>query len=182
MKSVHAGKFGYLSPMTKAQTKRSFWKWGVMTWAVALAVGCGSPVPYDTQAEQWLGLAGNSMDAYGMKPYVLAMLQTADTTARPQDELKAVFDGHMKNIERLAEEGKLLVAGPFYGIDKVPGSWRGLFVLNTADTTEARIWVQSDPAVQAGVFRVELAPWYSSGALQAVNAIHEALDAKSHAD
>ena len=158
MKSVHASKFGYLSPMTKAKTKRSFWKWGMMTWAVALAVGCGSPVPHATQAEQWLGLAGDSVDAYGMKPYVLAMLQTADTTARPQDELKTVFDGHMKNIERLAEEGKLLVAGPFYGIHKVSGSWRGLFVLNTTDTTEARAWVQSDPAVQAGVFRVELAP------------------------
>ena len=182
MKSVHAGKFGYLSPITTAQTMRTLWKWGLVAWAVALIVGCGSPAQHGPQADSWLALAGDSVDAYGMKPYVLAMLQTADTTARPQDELKAVFDGHMKNIERLAEEGKLPVAGPFYGIDKVPGSWRGLFVLNTADTTEARTWVQSDPAVQAGVFRVELAPWYSSGALQAVNAIHEALDAKSHAD
>ena len=153
-----------------------------MAWVVALAAGCGSPAQHGPQADLWLALAGDSVDAYGMKPYVLAMLQTADTTARPQEELKGVFDGHMKNIERLAEEGKLLVAGPFYGIEKVPGSWRGLFVLNTADTSEARSWVQPDPAVQAGVFRVELAPWYSSGALQAVNAIHEALDAKSHAD
>ena len=131
---------------------------------------------------QWLALASDSVDTFGMKPYVLAMLQTADTTARPQGELQAVFEGHMSNIERLADEEKLLVAGPFFGIDRVPGSWRGLFVLNTADTAEARAWVQSDPAVQAGVFRVELAPWYSSGALQAVNSIHEALGAKSHAD
>jgi uncharacterized protein YciI len=182
MKSIHAGKFGYLSPMTTAQTMRTFWKWGVVAWAVALAEGCGSSSEHAASGEFWLSLAGDSVDAYGMKPYVLAMLQTADTKPRPQDELKAVFDGHMNNIERLAEEGKLLVAGPFYGIDKVPGSWRGLFVLNTSDTAEARSWVQSDPAVQAGVFRVELAPWYSSGALQAVNAIHESLDAKSHAD
>ena len=182
MKSVHAGKFGYLSPMMKAQARRVSRNWMVMVWGVALAVGCGSFAHHDTQENQWLALSGDSVDAYGMKPYVLAMLQTADTTARPQNELKAVFDGHMKNIERLAEEGKLLVAGPFYGIEKVPGSWRGLFVLNTADTAEARLWVLSDPAVQAGVFRAELAPWYGSGALQAVNSIHEALDAKSHAD
>jgi uncharacterized protein YciI len=156
--------------------------WMAIAGIAAFAAGCGSPAQHDVQAGHWLALAGDSVDAYGMKPYVLAMLQTADTTARPPEELKAVFDGHMKNIERLAEQGQLLVAGPFYGIDKVPGSWRGLFVLNTTDTSEARSWVQSDPAVQAGVFRVELAPWYSSGALQAVNAIHEALDANSHAD
>lgn len=155
---------------------------GLLVMIAVVLTGCGSSSQQDARAEQWLALAADSVDAYGMKPYVLAMLQTADTTARPQGELQAVFDGHMNNIERLAEEGKLLVAGPFYGIDRVPGSWRGLFVLNTVDTTEARAWVQSDPAVQAGVFRVVLAPWYSSGALQAVNAIHGELDAKSHAD
>jgi uncharacterized protein YciI len=182
LKAVHAGKFGYLSLMMNANFRSTSGGWMILSLIAALGAGCGSSSEHAASGEFWLSLAGDSVDAYGMKPYVLAMLQTADTKPRPQDELKAVFDGHMNNIERLAEEGKLLVAGPFYGIDKVPGSWRGLFVLNTSDTAEARSWVQSDPAVQAGVFRVELAPWYSSGALQAVNAIHESLDAKSHAD
>ena len=109
-----------------------------------------------------------------------AGLTRDSTTAYLDVDVELVI--HFNNIERLAEEGKLLVAGPFYGIDRVPGSWRGLFVFNTADTAEARSWVHSDPAVQAGVFRVVLAPWYSSGALQAVNAIHGELDVKSHAD
>ena len=44
----------------------------------------------------------------------------------------------MANIEGLAEEGKLVVVGPFYDVPRAPESWRGLFVLNTADTAEAR--------------------------------------------
>lgn len=166
--------------MMKVKAKRT--RTGLLVMIAIVMAGCGSSSRQDVRAERWLNLATDSVDAYGMKPYVLAMLQTADTIARPQDELKAVFDGHMNNIERLADEGKLLVSGPFYGIDRVPGSWRGLFVLNTPDTAEARVWVQSDPAVQAGVFRVALVPWHSSGALQAVNAIHGELEAKSHAD
>ena len=81
------------------------------------------------------------------------------------------------NIERLAEEGKLVVAGPFYDVPREHGSWRGLFLLNTADTAEARGWVDQDPAVRAGVFDVVLAPWYSSGALQAVQGLHQGLQA-----
>ena len=77
----------------------------------------------------------------------------------------------------LAEEGKLVVAGPFYDVPRAPESWRGVFVLNTADTAEARGWVDQDPAVQAGVFDVVLAPWYSSGALQAVQGLHQDLQA-----
>lgn len=121
--------------------------------------------------------ASRGVDEMGMKPYVFAMLQTGDTTARPDSVLSALFAGHMANIERLAEEGKLVVAGPFYDVPRAPESWRGLFVLNTADTAEARVWVDQDPAVQAGVFDVVLAPWFSSGALQAVQGLHQDLDA-----
>lgn len=112
-----------------------------------------------------------------MKPYVFALLQTGDTIARPDTVLSALFAGHMANIEGLAEEGKLVVAGPFYDVPRVPESWRGLFVLNTADTAKAREWVNQDSAVQAGMFNAILAPCYSSGALQAVQGLHQDLEA-----
>ena len=121
------------------------------------------------------GVAGCGRD--GHEALRFALLQTGDTTARPDSVLSDLFAGHMANIEGLAEEGKLVVAGPFYDIPRAPRSWRGVFVLNTSDTAEARGWVNQDPAVQAGVFDVVLAPWYSSGALQAVQGLHQDLQA-----
>lgn len=67
----------------------------------------------------------------------------------------AMFLGHMKNIQTLAEERKLLVAGPF-GQPKSDASLRGVFVFATADEAEARALGEADPGVKAGEFRLEL--------------------------
>ena len=152
------------------------WCW---TW---LACGCVLAlltvvVCIPSENQDALRMASQDVDEMGMKPYVFALLQTGDTTARPDSVLSSLFAGHMANIERLAEEEKLVVAGPFYDVPRAPESWRGVFVLNTADTAEARAWVDQDPAVQAGVFDVVFAPWYSSGALQAVQGLHQDLQA-----
>ena len=55
----------------------------------------------------------------------------------------------MANINRLAKEGKLLAAGPFDG-------GGGLFIFNTTSIDEAETWVNSDPAVQAQRWNIEL--------------------------
>ena len=141
-------------------------------FALLTAIACTPSQNHDA-----LRMASQDVDAMGMKPYVFALLQTGDTVPRPDSVLSDLFAGHMANIEGLAEEGKLVVAGPFYDVPRAPRSWRGVFVLNTSDTAEARGWVNQDPAVQAGVFDVVLAPWYSSGALQAVQGLHQDLQA-----
>ena len=141
-------------------------------FALLTAVACTPSQNHDA-----LRISSQGVDEMGMKPYVFALLQTGDTIPRPDSVLSDLFAGHMANIERLAEEGKLVVAGPFYDVPRAPRSWRGVFVLNTSDTAEARGWVDQDPAVKAGVFDVVLAPWYSSGALQAVQGLHQDLQA-----
>ena len=141
-------------------------------FALLTAVACTPSQNHDA-----LRMASEDVDEMGMKPYVFALLQTGDTMPRPDSVLSDLFAGHMANIEELAEEGKLVVAGPFYDVPRAPRSWRGVFVLNTSDTAEARGWVDQDPAVQAGVFDVVLTPWYSSGALQAVQGLHQDLQA-----
>jgi uncharacterized protein len=107
----------------------------------------------------------------GMKTYVLAILRTGpnDTTVKGADRTKA-FEGHMANIGRLADEGKLAVAGPFGKNDK---TFRGLFILNTASVEEAQKLAETDPAIRAGIFVVDYIPWFGSASLMATSEIHK---------
>ena len=53
-------------------------------------------------------------DERGMRMYVLCILKTGPKDAEIKgDQRKEVFAGHFANIGRLADEGKLAVAGPF---------------------------------------------------------------------
>lgn len=60
--------------------------------------------------------------------------------------------GHMANIQRLAAEDKLLVAGPFE-------KGGGIFILNTNSVSEAREWINTDPAIRANRYKIEILPW-----------------------
>lgn len=107
-------------------------------------------------------------DNIGMRHYVMAFLKAGPN--RSQDSVTAVQlqRAHMDNIRRMAEEGKLVLAGPFE--DK--GELRGIYVFNVSTMEEARALTESDPAVQAGRLVMELHPWYGSAALMQVNEIH----------
>ena len=67
---------------------------------------------------------------------------------RSQDSTTAakIQEGHMANIRKLGESGKLVVAGPF-GDD---GNWRGIFIFDTPTIEEAEQLVKTDPAIQSG--------------------------------
>ena len=108
-----------------------------------------------------------------MKMYVLVLLTTGNTDIKDKAARDSVFAGHMKNIKRLAADGKLAVAGPF---EKNTLNYRGLYVFNTASVEDAKVMVASDPAVQAGIFNAIYLPWYGSAALMEVNKIHEKLE------
>jgi uncharacterized protein YciI len=81
----------------------------------------------------------------------------------------------MANINRLAEEGKLIVAGPF----EDNGELRGIFVFNVATLEEAKTLTETDPAVQAGRLIMELHPWYGSAAMMEINNLHKKVSKKS---
>ncbi len=95
-----------------------------------------------------------------IKQFWLIILKTGpndkeitDTAARNK-----IFAGHFANMERLYYDGVLKAAGPF---GKNEFSWRGLFILDCKTKEEAEAFVKTDPAVAAGVFIVDIAPWYS---------------------
>lgn len=112
---------------------------------------------YDAELAKKLGA-----DDYGMKMYVLAILKTGSVTISDKKVSDSLFRGHMENINRLANEGKLVVAGPFGSNDQ---QYRGIFILNVAKVDEARQLVETDPVLKSGLMAVDLFPWYGSAAL-----------------
>ncbi|MBL7886189.1 MAG: hypothetical protein JNJ52_05545 [Flavobacterium sp.] len=129
--------------------------------------GVSQEVKFDENLAKSLGA-----DDYGMKQYVFCILKTGSNTTATEKERNDYFKGHMENIQRLANEGKLAVAGPFMKNDK---NYRGLFVFNVTTVEEAKALVESDPAVKGKIFEYELTPWYCSAALMKVNEIHQTI-------
>lgn len=101
-------------------------------------------------------------DDYGMKMYVLVILKTGPVTIENKKTTDSLFAGHLKNIQRLANEGKLVVAGPLKKNEK---SYRGIFILNVKTAEEAKTLLQTDPAIKAQLLDPELYGWYGSAAL-----------------
>jgi uncharacterized protein YciI len=102
-------------------------------------------------------------DKYGMKAYTIVMLTSGSAKIEDKAKMSELMKGHMANIGKLADEGKIIIAGPF--LEKNKEAYRGMFIFNTKSKEEAEQWVKTDPAVLAGVFNYEIFPWYGSAAL-----------------
>ncbi|HSW55945.1 MAG TPA: hypothetical protein VLH59_12730 [Ignavibacteriaceae bacterium] len=112
---------------------------------------------YDSTLAQTLGA-----DDYGMKSYVLVILKTGTNTTTDQAFIDSCFRGHMNNISRLVDEGKLIVAGP---LGKNENTYRGIFIFNVLTIEEAEEIVLTDPAVNSKLLDADLYNWYGSAAL-----------------
>ena len=97
--------------------------------------------------------------------YVFVYLKTGPQSGKQSPaESQEIFKGHMSNMHRLADEKKLIVAGPF---DKPhDASWRGIFILDVASVDDARRLVATDPGVIAGVFAPDFHPFQASPVLR----------------
>jgi uncharacterized protein YciI len=65
---------------------------------------------------------------------------------------------HIANIERLAKEGKIIMAGPI-GINN---DLQGIFLMNCKDSAEVENFVRTDPAVMAGRLVMKYYPWWAA--------------------
>jgi len=133
----------------------------------------GSPAPstrplYDEALAKRLGANDR-----GMKGYVLVMLKTGPKSDLPKEERSKLFAGHMRNINRLAADGTLVVAGPMAPNDR---HYEGIFIFNVTTIEEAEALLATDPAVAAGALAFEPYVWYGSAALQETAAIHGRID------
>jgi uncharacterized protein YciI len=119
---------------------------------------------YDSTYAKTLGA-----DAYGMKSYIFVMLTTGDSIINDKKVRDSIFGGHMANMIRMEEMGKLVLAGPFHDNDN---GWEGIFVLNTIDLEEAKLLLQSDPAIANHLITPVFAKWYGSAAMMEIVNIH----------
>ncbi|MEX1384282.1 YciI family protein [Lutibacter sp.] len=108
-------------------------------------------------------------DNYGMKTYVMAFLKRGPN--RSQDSITAanLQRSHLENITKLANAGKLVLAGPFLDT----GDLRGIYIFDVATIEEAKKLTETDPAIQQGSLVMELKLWYGSAALLQINEIHK---------
>lgn len=108
-------------------------------------------------------------DKYGMKKYVLAFLKRG--AYKEKDSVKAaeLQAAHLRNINQMVEEGKLVLAGPFLD----GGELRGIYIFNVQSIEEAETLTNTDPAIKAGSLVMELKPWYGSAALLEITDIHK---------
>lgn len=110
-------------------------------------------------------------DERGMRSYVLVVLKTGPNKLPAGPERDEMFRGHFANIKRLADAGKLVLAGPFDGVD----GWRGLFVFAVKDIEEARQLAATDPVLVKGEMVAEYHRYYGSAALMLVPEFHDRL-------
>jgi len=103
-------------------------------------------------------------DEYGMRQYVMAYLKTGPNRDHDSATAAQIMKGHLDNIMRMADEGKLVVAGPFMDDTDV----KGIYIFNVATIEEAKALTETDPAIKAGRLIMELHPWYGSTCITAL--------------
>jgi uncharacterized protein YciI len=123
-------------------------------------------VEYDSIYAQQLGA-----DDYGMHQYVMALLKAGPNRDKSKEEVAELQKGHMANIKRLANEGLLVLAGPFLD----DGDLRGIYIFDVRTIEEAQKLTATDPAIESGLLIMELHPWYGSAGLMEVQEIHKTI-------
>lgn len=93
-------------------------------------------------------------------------LKSGANTSLSQEESQTIIAGHFANMERLAREKKLLMAGPF-GTPKRDPDLRGLFVIDEVALNEAERVAGTDPVLISGLMRAESHPLRTSAPLRA---------------
>ena len=143
---------------------------GLLASTALLTARAESAEKYDAKLAAQLGA-----DERGMRNYVLVVLKTGPKKMPAGPARDEMFKGHFANMTRLADAGKLALAGPFDGVN----GWRGLFIFAVSDIEEAKKLVNTDPVIANGEMVAEFHKYYGSAALMQVAEIHKSLAKKS---
>ena len=92
----------------------------------------------------------------GMDTYLFGLLKRGKVEPAPAAEAQALQLAHRKNMERMAEEGVLIGAGPLTD----NGDYRGVFIFKGDARAKVDAMVKDDPLIGSGRLVLELLPWW----------------------
>ena len=134
----------------------------ILCTTCCLTIACSNndtstPKVSTTEPEKYDINKDSTISSGEMKRYWLVLLQKGPN--RTQDSISAakIQTAHMANINRLAKEGKLVMAGPI-GVDN---DLRGIFLMNCKDSAEVENFVRTDSAVATGRLVMNYYPWWT---------------------
>lgn len=94
-----------------------------------------------------------------IEPYWFGMLmRPSNAPTVSEEEGKKIQEGHMANINKMAEEGALVLAGPIGG----DTDFRGIFIFRDRPKEEIEKLAANDPAIQRGRLELKLFRWYTA--------------------
>ena len=88
--------------------------------------------------------------------YVLKLIPALLDEKNWTGEEEAIVERHFTKLKDLLEEGKLILAGKTDGPD---GKTFGIVIFEANSEDEARLIMESDPAVAEGIMQAELFPY-----------------------
>ena len=93
-----------------------------------------------------------------IRQYWFVMLTAGNNRSHDSATAVKIQQGHLANINRLYNDGKIKVAGPFGD----EGKWRGLFIFDCETKEEVEKLLKSDPAIAAGRLNYEIHSWWTA--------------------
>ena len=126
-----------------------------------VAISCSNDQPATTvstsQSEKYDLSSDTSVYSGEMKRYWLVLLKKGPHRDQDSATRAKIQTAHLANINRLAKEGKIIMAGPI-GIEN---DIQGIFLMNCKDSSEIESFVKTDTAVITGRLIMEYYPWWS---------------------
>lgn len=99
----------------------------------------------------------DSTPEMNLKRYWMVLLKKGPNRQHSKADAAKIQAAHMANLERIAETGKLTLAGPFGD----SGALRGILILDSQDSMEVASLVKADSAVVTGRLTFEIKPWWT---------------------
>jgi uncharacterized protein YciI len=90
--------------------------------------------------------------------YVCLLIRNPDFKPGAAAETQQLRERHLKHMQSLIADGKVLVSGPFADNNRIAG----VAVFNVSSAEEARTLEESDPLVKAGVVSIEILRWWAA--------------------
>jgi len=98
-----------------------------------------------------------------IRKYWFVLLTNGSNVSQDAYPAAKIQRGHLDNIGRLYNEGKIKVAGPFGEKgDSILNSGLGIFIFDCPTREEVVTLLKTDPAISAGRLAYHIREWYTA--------------------